>query len=152
VGTLSPQSDMGWLESLRESLSAQSGLWWWVFAALIAVFAASPLVAAWLVVRLPRDYFAATKRRQSGWRSRNPMLSLVIGVGRNLLGAVLLIAGLVMLLTPGQGLLSIAVGLALLDFPGKYRLERWLVTRRPVWRSINWLRKRAGRDELKKPR
>jgi hypothetical protein len=143
---------MDWLESFWEWLSAQSGLWWWVFAASAAVFVASPLVAAWLVVRLPSDYFLQPKRRQSAWKPQNPTLSFVIAVGRNLLGAVLLIAGLVMLLTPGQGLLSIVVGLMLLDFPGKYRLQRWLSMRRPVWRTINWLRKRAGRDELQKPK
>jgi Putative transmembrane protein (PGPGW) len=143
---------MDWLESLWEWLSAQCGLWWWMFAASVAVFVASPLVAAWLVVRLPSDYFVNPKRQKSTWKSQNPALVLVIAVGRNLLGAVLLIAGLVMLLTPGQGLLSIAVGLMLLDFPGKYRLQRWLVLRRPVWRSINWLRKRAGRDEVQKPK
>ena len=44
-----------------------------------------------------------------------------------------------MLVAPGQGLLTMVVGLLLVDFPGKYRLERWLVTRQQVWRSINWL-------------
>jgi hypothetical protein len=70
---------------------------------------------------------------------------------KNALGIVLVVAGLVMLIVPGQGLLTIAVGLMLIDFPGKYRLERWLATRRPVWRSINWLRKRAGRAPLSRP-
>lgn len=56
-----------------------------------------------------------------------------------------------MLVTPGQGVLMIIAGLVLLEFPGKFRLERWLVTRRHVWRSINWLRRRAGRPELQKP-
>jgi hypothetical protein len=52
---------------------------------------------------------------------------------------------------PGQGLLTIAVGLILLDFPGKFRLERWLATRRSVWRSLNWLRRRAGSKPLQMP-
>jgi hypothetical protein len=142
---------MDWLKSLWEWLSAQGTLWWWLFAGSAALLVVSPLVAAWLVVRLPSDYFVEPKRRKLATGLHNPALSLFVRVGRNSLGAVLLIAGLVMLLTPGQGLLSIAAGLTLLDFPGKYRLQRWLVTRKPVWRSINWLRRRAGRDELKKP-
>ena len=73
-------------------------------------------------------------------------------ITKNLLGIVLLIAGLAMLLVPGQGLLTIVVGMLLIDFPGKFRVERWLVTRRQVWRSINWLRKRAGRPVLNSPR
>lgn len=75
----------------------------------------------------------------------------LILIAKNLVGLVLLIAGIAMLVLPGQGLLTIAVGLVLIDFPGKFRLERWLATRRPVWRSLNWLRKRAGRPELTRP-
>jgi hypothetical protein len=56
-----------------------------------------------------------------------------------------------MLVVPGQGLLSIAVALIVLDFPGKFRLERWLATRPPVWRSLNWLRKRFDRPPLEIP-
>jgi hypothetical protein len=73
-------------------------------------------------------------------------------VVKNVIGAVLLVAGLVMLVVPGQGLLTIAVGLMLVDFPGKFRLERWLATRRPVWKAINWLRARAGREALERPK
>ena len=56
-----------------------------------------------------------------------------------------------MLVTPGQGVLTIVVGMLLFDFPGKFRLERWLVTRPTVWRSINWLRERAGREPSQTP-
>jgi hypothetical protein len=56
-----------------------------------------------------------------------------------------------MLIVPGQGMLTIAVGLVLTNFPGKFRLERWIATRRSVWRSINWLRRRAGREPLERP-
>jgi hypothetical protein len=55
-----------------------------------------------------------------------------------------------MLIVPGQGLLTIAVALILLDFPGRFRLERWLATRPAVWRSLNWLRKRAGHKPFRK--
>jgi hypothetical protein len=70
---------------------------------------------------------------------------------KNVLGVVLLIAGLIMLIAPGQGLLTIMIGLTLIDFPGKYRLESWFVTRPAVWKSVNWLRRRAGRAEIQRP-
>ena len=54
-----------------------------------------------------------------------------------------------MLFIPGQGLLTIAIGLLLVDFPGKYRLERWLISRRPIIRVVNWMRRRAGRTEIR---
>ena len=41
--------------------------------------------------------------------------------------------------------------LTLIDFPGKYRLECWFVTRPAVWNSVNWLRTRAGRPEIERP-
>jgi len=59
-----------------------------------------------------------------------------------------LVAGIAMLVLPGQGVLTIVIGIMLLDFPGKYRFERSLAARRPVLRSINWLRRRANRPLL----
>jgi hypothetical protein len=121
-----------------------------MFAASAALFLLSPLAVAWLVVQLPTDYFTARRRPHGAW-ALPPALRPVVLVAKNLLGAVLVLAGLVMLFVPGQGLLTIAVGLVLLDFPGKYRLERWFATRPSVWRAINWLRRRAGREPLEPP-
>jgi hypothetical protein len=67
---------------------------------------------------------------------------------KNLLGYILIAAGIVMLVLPGQGTLTILIGILLVDFPGKYRLERWVVGRGPVLQSINWFRRRAGRPPL----
>jgi len=53
-----------------------------------------------------------------------------------------------MLVLPGQGLLTILFGIALLDFPGKYRLERRIVSYPKVLNSINWIRKKANKKPL----
>jgi hypothetical protein len=63
---------------------------------------------------------------------------------KNLLGIVLLLAGIAMLVLPGQGLITMFVSLTLLNFPGKYRLERWVISQGVVFRSINWIRQRRG--------
>ena len=68
-----------------------------------------------------------------------------------IIAVILVIAGLLLLLAPGQGVLTLVAGILLLDFPGKFRLERWLIRRKAVWRSINWLRSKAGREELQRP-
>ena len=60
-----------------------------------------------------------------------------------------LAAGMAMLVLPGQGLLTLLMGFLLLDFPGKYRLEKWLFLRRRVREGVNWLRKRAGSEPLR---
>lgn len=131
-------------------LDEYQGVLWWTFAISLALFLLTPLAVAWLLVRLPADYFAAkTRHRTTQKMAAMPRLALL--AAKNVLGAVLVVAGLVMLVVPGQGLLTIAAGLMLLDFPGKFRLERWFATRPQVWRSINWVRRRAGKPELKRP-
>lgn len=123
---------------------------WWCFAASAALFVLTPVAVAWIVVKLPKDYFASPQRPKGVWNlpaAARPFFLIL----KNMLGIMLLVAGLVMLVVPGQGLLTIVIGLMLVDFPGKYRLERWLATRPKVWKTINWLRRRAGREELERP-
>ncbi len=69
-------------------------------------------------------------------------------IAKNLLGYIFVVAGTLMLVLPGQGLLTILVGIMFLNFRGKYELERWIVSRQPVLGSINWIRRRAGRAPL----
>lgn len=111
-------------------------------------FVGSLLFVPWLVVRLPADYFHATRRPALLWGRLHPVLRLLLLLGKNLLGLLVLLMGVAMLVLPGQGLLTMLIGLLLLDFPGKYRFERWLVRRGPVLRACNWLRQRAGRPPL----
>lgn len=124
----------------------------WLFAVSLGLLVLSPVVVGWVVVRLPVDYFAADRRETGAFLGDHPVWRPVMIVGKNLLGALLVVAGVLMLFVPGQGLLTIVMGVLLLDFPGKFRLERWLVTRRAVWRPINWLRKRAGREAFRRPK
>lgn len=59
-----------------------------------------------------------------------------------------MLAGLAMLALPGQGLLTLLLGFLMIDLPGKYRFEKWLVRRRWVHRPINWMRRSRGREAL----
>jgi hypothetical protein len=112
-------------------------------AAFFGTLAAVPLV----VIRIPADYFLRPERYRvtggsRGWRAA------VLTV-KNLAGAVFLLAGIAMLVLPGQGLLTILIALMLLDFPGKRRMERAVVSKPKVLRAVNALRKRAGRKPLR---
>ena len=51
-------------------------------------------------------------------------MKLLIKIGRNLLGGLLILLGLIMLVTPGQGILTIVLGFTIMDFPGKKRITR----------------------------
>lgn len=112
-----------------------------------ALLLLSVLGLPWVVLRLPEDYFVATEAsprpRATGsrwwWR-----------VGRNLLAALLLVAGVGMLLLPGQGLLTIAVALGLADVPGKHRVVRAIALRPAVWRALGAIRRRGGREPFRR--
>ncbi len=117
---------------------------WWLAALSIGSLLLSLLLLPWFVGRIPEDYFTHPQRHRLSARSRHPLLDLAISGFKNLLGALLVAAGVIMLFTPGQGLLTLLVGLTLMNFPGKYRLERWLVMRPGVLKAINWLRRRRG--------
>ncbi|MDP3283425.1 MAG: PGPGW domain-containing protein, partial [Desulfobacterales bacterium] len=82
------------------------------------------------------------------WVDRNVAVRWIMVLAKNLLGYILIAAGILMLVLPGQGILTIVAGIMLLNFPGKYKLERWIVSRRPALQSINWARRRSGKDPL----
>jgi len=54
---------------------------------------------------------------------------------------VLVVLGIIMALpgVPGPGILTIVLGVMLLNFPGKRRLERWLIRRPMVLSAMNRL-------------
>jgi len=142
---------MDWLNSVEDWGKAHATLLWCLFGISIAAVLLTPLVAGWIIFKLPKNYFVQEERPRLQSLAKYPALRVVAIIAKNLLGFVLLVAGVMMLIGPGQGLLTIVVSLVLLDFPGKYRLQRWAVTRPHVWRSIQWLRRRAKRPELERP-
>ena len=132
------------------NLDWQQLLLWASMGSLVAVLLALVGVP-WVIARLPSDYFSRTQRRT--WREieGEPAFAVLLGLLKNIVGAVLVLLGLVMLVTPGQGLLTLLAGLLLMNFPGKYRLERWLVMRPGMLRVLNWLRRRQGQAPFDAP-
>ena len=121
----------------------------WSLAVISAVtFVATLIAVPWIVIRIPHDYFAHRKRHVTDWSRQHPMVRVLTVAGKNTLGAVFVLVGLAMLVLPGQGVLTMLIGVMLLDFPGKFQLERWFVGRRLAFRSMNWLRARAKRPAL----
>jgi hypothetical protein len=120
----------------------------WIALISGVVFVGSLLLVPWLVVRIPKDYFAKPRPPKSPFADEHPQLRWLGLILKNLLGGLLLLSGLAMLVLPGQGLLTLAIGIMLLDFPGKFRLETRIVRFGPVLKSINWLRRRAHAPPL----
>ncbi|MCB1837239.1 MAG: hypothetical protein KDH99_06415 [Alcanivoracaceae bacterium] len=116
----------------------------WLTAAGALMAILSMVAIPWLVVRIPDDYFSTPGRPEV---QRGP-LAWTIWLLRNTLATVLVIAGVIMLVLPGQGILTILVGIACSTFPGKYRLERRLVRRPKVLAALNWIRRHYDKPPL----
>jgi Putative transmembrane protein (PGPGW) len=112
----------------------------WMGILSLVTFLVSLLALPWLVSQIPKDYFNYQNRSSVDWESRSPSIRIPWLVAKNLLGWVLLAGGAMMLFLPGQGLLTMAMGLVLMDYPGKYQLERRLVSVPLILKGLNWLR------------
>jgi len=114
----------------------------------VIVFVGSLVALPFLVSAIPANYFATAKSPLSGATLRHPVIRLLLLGLKNLVGAVFLGAGLVMLVTPGQGVMCILIGLSFLNFPGKRRLELWIVRKPKVLSALNWMRSKTGKPAL----
>ena len=134
-------------EVIVDMLSRYQREAWLLGIVSVSTLVISVLLIPYLIVRLPADFYAERDHRRRLFQDR-PVLRVVFLAVKNSLGAVLLVAGIVMLALPGQGILTILAGLALLDFPGKRKLEMRILHMPKLLKSINWLRGRAGQEPL----
>ena len=94
------------------------------------------------------DHFTRTAPHPGSLGERNPALAAARKLLKNVLGIVVVATGIAMLVLPGQGLLTILIGLTLLDFPGRRKLQLALLRERHVRRTVDRIRARAGRPPL----
>jgi len=120
----------------------------WMMLSAAAMFIVTLAVVPLLIIRLPSDYFAHSRRLREDLDPRHPAVRVTFIVVKNVVGALLIAVGIAMLVLPGQGLLTIVIGLTLVDFPGKYRVERAVVRQHTVHRAIDWIRTKAGKPPL----
>ena len=81
-------------------------------------------------------------------QDHHPVLRVVGHIVKNAVGAVFLFAGFLMLFLPGQGVLTMLIGISMLDFPGKRKLEAKLIGQPTVLNVINHMRKKRGKPPL----
>ncbi len=102
-----------------------------------------------VLVNIPANYFSSHYRQDflpnSSWMVRWGAVIL-----KNLLGVFLVLLGLVLSLpgVPGQGLLTILLGLIMLDIPGKRPLEARIVKRPAILAAANSLRAKFNKEPL----
>jgi hypothetical protein len=125
-------------------LLSKGGLWLGVgISAVLAV--GSIALVAYVVIHWPADHF---KHHVPGSppEPQHPLAA----AAKNIAGVILVLLGLVMALPgiPGQGILTMIVGMTMIDFRGKRGLERRMIGRPRILRAINRLRARFGRAPL----
>ena len=113
----------------------------------VVSFVLSLIIVAIVMVKIPANYFSSHYQRDflpnSSWLTRWGAV-----IFKNLLGLLLVIAGIIMLVGPGQGILTILIGLILMDIPGKRPLEARLIKRPAVLSAVNAFRARYDKPPL----
>jgi hypothetical protein len=131
----SPSTAVAFHGASFASLWSVSKLEWVSLLASAVMLLATATAIPWAVKRLPVDYFIRPAPRHS----------LAMMIVRNVVGSALIVLGALMLVLPGQGILTILVGLVLVDFPIKHRILMKLLCRPTVARGLDLLRKKLGR-------
>ena len=116
----------------------------------VFIFILSIAGISWLVAQIPDDYFLSTKRQRTKWGQEKPILRLILILVKNIVGIFLIFAGLLMIVLPGQGFLTIVTGLLLINYPGKFKLEQKIVAMPSIFKALNWIRKKANKNPLQR--
>ena len=102
-----------------------------------------------VLVKLPANYFS-THYKQDFLPDSSWIVRWGAVIAKNLFGVFLILLGIVLSLpgVPGQGILTILLGLIMLDIPGKRPLEAKIIQRPTVLGAANKLRARWGKPPL----
>ena len=106
-----------------------------------ATFFLSLLIIPWIIGRLKEDFFLHLHEPRIR-EDEHPVIFILVRVLRYSVGTFLFLAGILMLFLPGQGLLTMILGLSLLDFPGKRKAVDSLLGFKSVQKGLNWIRKK----------
>ena len=137
------------IQTILEWLIAHQYLLGWIGVISFLVFSLSLLSLPWLVAMIPEDYFSSQKRKRAILKNEVFGTWIVIFILKNSIGLLLVTGGVLMLFLPGQGVLTIIAGLIMTDYPGKFELERRIVSNKKILEKLNWLRNKANQPSLK---
>jgi len=111
----------------------------------VVMFVGSLVLIPWLILRLDAEYFLFHKQSPTDLSKRHPVLQVIILTVRNCMGLLLISAGIAMIFLPGQGILTLLVGLSVMTFPGKHWLLEQALQLHKVRQSLNWIRSKGDK-------
>jgi hypothetical protein len=134
-----------WIARFWESLT-------WGRIALALLFTVITIIASYGLIiigmiKIPADYFSSTYVKETS-RDEHFSLRWAALIVRNIVGFILIIAGVIMIFTPGPGVPTILLGLIMMDIPGKRPLEAKLIQRPMVLSAVNNLRAKYNKPPL----
>ena len=135
----------GLLSTIQSYVSGPT-LLWLAFTSVV-MFVGTLIAIPVILVRLPPNYFDHDYPH-NWFRNHHPVLRVAAHLAKNAVGLVFVLAGFAMLFLPGQGVLTMLIGISLMDFPGKRKLERKMVGQPTVLATINKMRKKFGAPPL----
>ncbi len=124
---------------------------WWMGAASVLMFLGSLCTIPVILIKIPADYFASLETKSRIDVRDLSFFRILYLIFKNMVGIAFILAGLIMLLLPGQGILTIIVGMSLLNFSGKYRLVRNIIRNKTIYNTINKLRSKAAKPPIEVP-
>jgi len=130
-----------WIQTHRMLLGLLGGL-------SILTFFGTLLVIPIILAKMPADYFVREVHREKHRTGFYQTVHYFLLILKNLIGVLFLVTGFAMLFIPGQGVLTILIGISLMNFPGKRRLEKKIVQKPSALSAINWIRSKAGKGHL----
>jgi len=136
-----------WLAKFWSELTLKDVLIW--LGLFVSTFLLSLGLIGLVLVKIPATYFSS--HYQSDFLPGTPWIlrwgALIL---KNILGVLLIVLGIVLSVpgVPGQGFLTILLGLILLDIPGKRPIEAQIISRPAVLGAANKIRARFGKPPL----
>ena len=134
-----------WLVRFWESLT-WSLIAWGVLFTVITIIASYGLIVIGMI-KIPADYFSSSYVREIN-TDNHFSVRWTAFIVKNVIGFILVIAGIIMIFTPGPGVPTILLGLIMMDVPGKRPLEAKLIQRPMVLSAVNELRAKYNKPPL----
>jgi hypothetical protein len=116
------------------------------FALSVLASLGGMVVVVIVLVKLPSGYFGDSATMQPRPDAR-PVMRWATVLLKNFVGSMLVVLGVIMSVPgiPGPGIVTTVLGLMLLDFAAKRRWARWFISRAPILRATNSLRRKYGK-------
>ncbi|MCY7375841.1 MAG: PGPGW domain-containing protein [Pyrinomonadaceae bacterium] len=134
-----------WLVQFWESLTWSRIVWGLAFTVVTIITSYGLIVIG--MIKIPADYFSVSYVREID-SDKHFSVRWAAFIIKNLIGFLLIVAGIIMIFTPGPGVPTILLGLIMMDIPGKRPLEAKLIQRPLVLSAVNDLRARYNKPPL----